>query len=78
MYFLFQTIGAFFGAAVIFGMYYGKDFVVTSRSTGFMFEVSESLRVLFEFPVYTKHVLCNILLFASIQMPCGTILGLSM
>lgn len=25
MYFLFQTIGAFFGAAVIFGMYYGKS-----------------------------------------------------
>lgn len=24
MYFLFQTIGAFFGAAIIFGMYYGK------------------------------------------------------
>lgn len=27
MYFLFQTIGAFFGAAVIFGMYYGKDWL---------------------------------------------------
>lgn len=25
MFFLFQTIGAFFGAAIIFGMYYGKD-----------------------------------------------------
>jgi len=24
VYFLFQTIGAFFGAAIIFGMYYGK------------------------------------------------------
>lgn len=24
-YFLFQTIGAFFGAAIIFGMYYGKE-----------------------------------------------------
>lgn len=25
VYFLFQTIGAFFGAAIIFGMYYGKN-----------------------------------------------------
>lgn len=24
MFFLFQTIGAFFGSAIIFGMYYGK------------------------------------------------------
>lgn len=26
MYFLFQTIGAFFGASIIFAMYYGKGF----------------------------------------------------
>lgn len=30
MYFLFQTIGAFFGAAVIFGMYYGKEWLRVS------------------------------------------------
>lgn len=28
MYFLFQTIGAFLGAAVIFGMYYGKNWLL--------------------------------------------------
>lgn len=27
MYFLFQTIGAFFGASIIFGMYYGKNWL---------------------------------------------------
>lgn len=25
VYFFFQTLGAFFGAAIIFGMYYGKE-----------------------------------------------------
>lgn len=30
VYFLFQTIGAFFGAAIIFGMYYGKNWHQTA------------------------------------------------
>lgn len=35
LYFLFQTIGAFFGAAVIFGMYYGKRWLWALRQKGF-------------------------------------------
>lgn len=31
VYFVFQTIGAFFGAAIIFGMYYGKNWLQISQ-----------------------------------------------
>lgn len=81
MYFLFQTIGAFFGASIIFGMYYGKDWLQWTFK-----ELRVSIVMIFmasqhkspERNLTGKKINAIFLLhFASFKMPCSTFPELS-
>lgn len=82
MYFLFQTIGAFFGAAIIFGMYYGKEllqkplYVVTVHKKTDILSFIKSKCPPHIFNIAKKFIMFYFLLFASLQTLSLTILEL--